>query len=69
MGRRTADDGLHLVASRENCYPDSAKPGYSQLEPQHCDTNLRKIVMRRAEPRAGHCKDGTWRDLRRSHME
>jgi hypothetical protein len=33
-------------------------------------TNLRVIVLvRRAEPRAGHYKDGTWCDLRKRQME
>jgi hypothetical protein len=32
-------------------------------------TNLRVIVLvRRAEPRAGHYKDGTWCDLRKRQM-
>jgi hypothetical protein len=33
-------------------------------------TNLRMIVLvRRAEPRAGHHKDGTWCDLRKRQMD
>ena len=32
-------------------------------------TNLRKIVVRRAEPRAWHYKDGTWCEPRKRRME
>jgi hypothetical protein len=31
-------------------------------------TNLRKITVRRAEPRAGRYKDGTCRDVRKRDM-
>jgi hypothetical protein len=32
-------------------------------------TSLHKIMMRRAEPRAGHHKGGTWCDLQKRHVE
>ena len=70
-GARTCTDAQVLKASGGGLPRDGVM--LSELPPPWPNlgegTNLRKIVLRRAEPRAGHYKDGTWCDLRKRRME